>query len=143
MKARKKSTVCTMALPGGTRTTAASSGASRPISTSSRATGVKSASARDNTVAPTLAPQPPQRMARAEMACSDSSALSAKPDVVGAVGAGPLAMAGNSVKRRMKVRSMWSFQRQTQSPAKPNGPREATACRSPVEISASQCRCGR
>ena len=68
MKARKKSTVCTMALPGGTRTTAASSGACRPISTSSRSIGRTLARARDSTVAPTLAPQPPQRMAMAEIA---------------------------------------------------------------------------
>ena len=77
MKARKKSTVCTIALPGGTRTTAASSGACRPISTSSRSIGRSAASARESTVAPTLAPQPPQRMAIAEIACAASSPSSA------------------------------------------------------------------
>ena len=75
MKARKKSTVCTIALPGGTRTTAASSGACRPMSTSSRSTGCSAPSARDSTVAPTFAPQPPQRMATAEMACAASSSI--------------------------------------------------------------------
>ena len=54
MKARKKSTVCTMALPGGTLTTAASSGEFRPINTSLRWIGLSEPSARDNTVAPTF-----------------------------------------------------------------------------------------
>ncbi len=54
MKARKKSTVCTMAMPGGTRTTAASSGACRPMSTSSRSTGCSAPSARDSTDGPHL-----------------------------------------------------------------------------------------
>ena len=125
MKARKKSTVCTMALPGGTRTMAASSGACRPISTSGRSTGCSWPSARESTLAPTLAPQPPQRMATAEIACSDSSALSVSCDAC--MGRAASAMAGSSVKRRMNWRSMWSFQRQTQAPAKPSVPREATA----------------
>ena len=141
MKLRKKSTVCTIALPGGTRTTAASSGACKPISTSSRSTGCRLPSARVKMLAPTLAPQPPQRMAMAEMACFDSSALSAKL-LAGAVPALPGAMAGSSVNLRMKRRSMLSFQRQTQAPAKPRRPREATANWSPVEMSASQLRCG-
>jgi hypothetical protein len=87
MKARKKSTLCTMALPGGTRTTAASSGACRPIRMSSRSIGCTLASARDSTVAPTLAPQPPQRMAMAEMACACSgsvSGISSSPDFAAA-----------------------------------------------------------
>ena len=73
MNERKKSTECTIALPGGTRTTAASSGSFKPMMTSSRSTGCKLLNARESTVAPTFAPQPPQRMAIAEMACSDSS----------------------------------------------------------------------
>ena len=43
----------------------------------------------------------------------------------------------------MNARSTRSFHRQTQSPSATNRPREAIACRSPVEISASACRCGR
>ena len=140
MKARKKSTVCTTALPGGTRTTAASSGECRPMSTSLRSMGSMAASARDNTFAPTLAPQPPQRMAKAEIACKDSSALRANDATAGGRSG---AISGNSVNLRMKLRSMWSFQRHTQSPAKPSAPRDATACWSPVEISDNQSRCGR
>ncbi|MDT4854092.1 hypothetical protein FQZ97_883790 [compost metagenome] len=127
MKLRKKSTVCTMALPGGTRTTAASSGACRPIITSSRSTGCRLPSARVRMLAPTLAPQPPQRMAIAEIAWRDSSALSTRL-LVGAAAAGlASAMAGSSVNLRMKRRSIQSFQVQTQFPAKPMAPREATA----------------
>ncbi len=140
MKARKKSTVCTSALPGGTRSTAASSGAFKPISTSSRSIGWTLASARDSTVAPTFAPQPPQRMAIAEIACvrSPSSSGTASAVVAACSAIGP-----SSLKRRMKRRSIQSFQRHTQSPRAKNAPREATACRSPVLISASQRRCGR
>ena len=147
MKARKKSTLCTMAWPGGTRTTAASSGACRPINTSARSTGLSAPSARDSTVAPTLAPQPPQRMAIAEMACAASSAssltgLTDEP-------AGASVMGARSVNLRMKSRSMRSFQRHSQRltqpvPApRPQPPREATAKRSPVLIRASQLGCGR
>ena len=46
------------------------------MSTSSRSTGCRLLSARESTVAPTFAPQPPQRIATAEIACNDSSALS-------------------------------------------------------------------
>ena len=98
-------------------------------------------------LAPTLAPQPPQRMAMAEMACKDSSDVRLRR-VVGAlpcawmslrswpidrmavcklVPGAWVAMSGNSVKRRMNCRSIRSFQRHTQSPPKPQGPREATA----------------
>ncbi len=58
-----------MALPGGTRTIAASSGACKPITTSSRSAGRSAPSALESVEAPTFAPQPPQRMAIAEMAC--------------------------------------------------------------------------
>ena len=139
MKARKKSTVCTIALPGGTRTTAASSGECSPISTSSRSIGASAPSARDSTVAPTFAPQPPQRIATAESACAASSASSRTPAGARAIAAGG-AIAGKSLKRAMKRRSIQSFQRQTQAPLKPIAPREATAKRSPVLISASQRR---
>ncbi|HET6718498.1 MAG TPA: FAD-dependent oxidoreductase, partial [Rhodocyclaceae bacterium] len=47
----------------------------------------------------------------------------------------------NSLKRRMKRRSIQSFQRQTQSPRANSRPREAMAWRSPVLISASQRDC--
>jgi hypothetical protein len=47
----------TMDTPGGTRSTAASSGACRPISTSGRSTGCSAARARESTPAPTFAPQ--------------------------------------------------------------------------------------
>jgi hypothetical protein len=127
------------ALPGGTRTTAASSGACRPISTSSRVDRVKLASARDSTVAPTLAPQPPQRMAMAEMACSLCSARRAESPRPAARRLRPSAEFGEA---RMKRRSIQSFQRQTQSPRAKSAPREATACRSPVLISASQRAAG-
>ncbi|MCY1546935.1 hypothetical protein D9M68_829620 [compost metagenome] len=127
MKLRKKSTVCTMALPGGTRTTAASSGACSPISTSSRCTGCSCPKARLRMLAPTLAPQPPQRMAIAEMACCDSSALSTRLLAGAADGVAPGAISGSSVNLRMKRRSIQSFQVQTQFPAKPMAPREATA----------------
>ena len=136
-----------MAWPGGTRTTAASSGACRPISTSARSTGASAPSARESTVAPTLAPQPPQRMAIAEMACAASSsssltALAGACALVADIGAKSLNLA-------MKSRSMRSFQRHSQllsrpvPEPKPQPPREATAKRSPVLIRANQLRCGR
>ena len=94
-------------------------------------------------MAPTLAPQPPQRMAIAEIACCDSSGVSGNCGPLAGFGACCGSIGGKSLKRRMKRRSIQSFQRQTQSPAKPMAPREATACVSPVLISASQRRCGR
>ena len=99
-----------------------------------------SASARDSTVAPTLAPQPPQRMATAEIACVCSPRRSGTASPAGRATS---AMAGNSVNLRMKRRSIQSFQRQTSRRARRSAPREATACLSPVLISASQRRCGR
>ncbi len=140
MKARKKSTECTTALPGGTRTTAASSGACRPISTSSRSIGRRPPSARLSTEAPTFAPQPPQRIAIAEIACAASSSPSRMD---GGCARGASGIAGNSLNLAMKRRSIQSFQRQTHRPWKPSAPREATAYWSPVLISASQRFCGR
>jgi hypothetical protein len=144
MNARKKSTVCTMALPGGTRMTAASSGECRPISTSSRSIGCSRASARDSTVAPTLAPQPPQRMAMAEIGLGLFGGERQRARRRWGAVESALDIGGNSLKRRMKRRSIQSFQRQTQSP-----PRRADHAarrdrvRSPVLIRASQRRCGR
>ena len=140
MNARKKSTVCTIALPGGTRTTAASSGECSPIRTSGRSTGCSPPNARDSTVAPTLAPHPPQRMAIADNACAASSPSSRTAEACAGAAS---CIAGNSLNRRMKRRSIQSFQRQTQAPWKCNPPREATAYLSPVLIRANQWRCAR
>ena len=78
----------------------------------------------------------------AEIAWSDSSWLSAKwlaaEAEAGAARWGVIS--GNSENLRMNSRSIRSFQRHTQSPAKPSAPREATAYRLPVLISASQLR---
>ena len=82
-------------------------------------------------------------MACAADDCCASAAL--RSASAGAPGAGAVAMAATpkSEKRCIKRRSIQSFQRQTQAPAKSNAPREATAYRSPVLMSASQWRCGR
>ncbi len=133
-----------MALPGGTFTIAASSGACSPTNTSSRSTGFRLPSARDKTVEPTLAPQPPQRMAIAEMACRLSSCVSAKFGVLlPAVGFALGSMSGKSLNFAMKRRSIQSFHCHTQAPAKPSEPLEATAYLSPVLIKASQVFWGR
>ncbi len=127
--------------------TAASSGACRPISTSSRAIGCTPASARESTVAPTLAPHPPQRIAMAEIACACSASASGTRVVPAAASASESArfagIGSNSLYLRMKRRSIQSFQRQTHSPRTQSAPREATAYRSPVLISASQRGWGR
>jgi hypothetical protein len=73
---------------------------------------VHPASARDSTEAPTLAPQPPQRMAMAEMACA---LLGGQRHGV-AVGRPASAIGSKSVNLRMKRRSIQSFQRQSRSP---------------------------
>ena len=62
MKVRKKSTDCTSARPDGTSIIAASSGESSPIETPAPGDGPSLPSTRSSTEAPTLAPQPPQRM---------------------------------------------------------------------------------
>ena len=66
MKARKKSTVCTIALPGGTRDDrriVRGVEADQHVVALHRVQALQRA---DSTPAPTLAPQPPQRMAMAE-----------------------------------------------------------------------------
>jgi hypothetical protein len=85
-----------------TSTSAASSGASRPTTMSARATGSIRPSARERTVAPTLAPQPPQRMAMAEM--SSSACRSARQQQHPAS-----AISGRSLNLRMKRRSIQSL----------------------------------
>ena len=85
-------------------------------------------SARDSTVAPTLAPQPPQRMAMAEISLSACRSAKGGNDAGGAV------MSGNSLNLRMKRRSIQSFQRHTQAPSATSPLRVPSACRSPVEI---------
>jgi hypothetical protein len=69
--------IWSMIFPGGTVTAAASSGASSPSTTSGRANGRSWLSASCSMVLPTLAPQPPQRMAVA--ASSSIAAASATP----------------------------------------------------------------
>ena len=121
--ARKASTVRTSTLPGGTRTTAASSGASRPRSTSSRRTGVNCASTRSSGVAPTFEPHPPQRIAAVEIAFRSSGPAS--PDAT----AGPASarISGRSAYLAMNRRSIQSFQRHTRAPSTDHGPRPPTA----------------
>ena len=70
------------------------------------------ASARESTVAPTLAPQPPQRMAMAEISLSASRSANG-----GSATAGAGVISGSSLNLRMKRRSIQSFQRHTQSPS--------------------------
>ena len=67
-------------------------------------------SARVSTVAPTLAPQPPHRMARAEIS------LSAARSAIGDCACGGFAISGSTLNLRMKRRSIQSFQRHTQAP---------------------------
>ena len=121
--ARKASTVRTSTLPGGTRTTAASSGASRPTSTSSRRTGVNRASTRSRGVAPTFDPQPPQRIAAAAIARRSSGAASPAA-TAGAAGA---RIAGRSAYRAMNRRSIQSLQRHARAPSNERVPRPPTA----------------
>ena len=142
INARKKSTLCTIAIPLGTLTTAASSGASRPINTSSRLIGWRLASARESTLLPTFAPQPPQRIAAADIACVCSFSSSGTKFCADA-SFGVTFMVGNSLNLRMKRRSIQSFHCHTQFPCAKIAPRDATACWSPVEIKASQRDCGR
>ena len=120
----EKSTVCTRALPGGTRTTAASSGACRLISTSC---GPPAAGLPARATAPWFPPSRSRRSAWPwpETACRDSSAVSASAAGRAAVRAG--VMGGSSLKRRMKRRSIQSFQCQTQPPAAPSMPGHARA----------------
>ena len=133
MKERKWSTVWTTDLPSGTAITAASSGSSRPISTSSRARGRMPATMPASKSGPTLAPQPPQRMSRSGIRGSPGAGA----------GAGSGAISGRSVYLRIQRRSIRSFTRHTQRPDTARPPREATAWASPVEIRLSQARCGR
>jgi len=70
------------------------------------------ASARESTVAPTLAPQPPQRMAMAEISLSASRSANG-----GSATAGAGVISGSSLNLRMKRRSIQSFHRHTQSPS--------------------------
>ena len=134
--ARKASTVLTRTLPGGTETTAASSGASSPTSTSSRRVGCNWRSTRSSGVAPTLEPQPPHRIAAVEIAVNSSG--EARP--TSRVGADPGVMAGRSRYRAMNRRSIQSFHRQTRSPSHDHQPRDPTACRAPVDTSVRNLR---
>ena len=86
-----------------------------------------SASARVSTVAPTLAPQPPQRMAMAEIS------LSASRSANGGSAAGATFISGRSLYLRMKRRSIQSFQRHTHEPSTTIPLRVPTAWRPPVE----------
>ncbi len=124
--ARKLSTVWTESSGPPVSTTAASSGASRPTTTSARSAGATRPSARDSTVAPTLAPQPPHRMASAEM-----SAMAAA-SATGFFARDAAAMSGSSLNLRMKRRSIQSLSRHTQCPPKLTPLRAPTAYLSPV-----------
>jgi hypothetical protein len=117
MKARKKSTVCTIALPGGTRTTAASSGACKPISTSSRSSGC-------------TAGKRSRQHRGADLGAAAAAAHGNRRDGLRRFGRAsgtspwprpawpsPSAGAGRTLNR-MKRRSIQSFQRHTQSPAR-------------------------
>ena len=136
--ARNESTVWTMTLPGGTSTTAASSGSCRPISTSLRGTGFSALSARVKTVAPTFAPHPPHRMAMAEISLITS--LLARP--AGRSVFSSSSMSGKLLNLSMKRRSIQFFQRHIALPLRDQMPREATAYWSPVEIRLRNRRCG-
>ena len=130
---RNASTDCTRSAPGGSCSTEASSGASRPTRTSSRRIGSRRASTRSRSVAPTFEPQPPQRIATVESSRITSGG--ARPGA--GAGAGDLAsdppvalpssISGRSEKRRMNRRSIRSFQRQTHAPSSDQWPRDATA----------------
>ena len=140
---RKASTDCTSSFPGGSEATAASSGASRPTTTSSRRTGSSRATTRSSSVAPTFDPQPPQRMATTDSSRTTSGG--ARPGGRGGSRLLPVvswSITGSSVNRRMKRRSIQSFQRQTQAPSADIRPREATAYRSPVLTRLRNRRCG-
>ena len=86
-------------------------------------------SARVRTVAPTLAPQPPQRMAMAEI-----SLMAAWSAIAGIGAASGCAISGSSLNFAMKRRSMKSLSFQTQAPSKVKPLRAPSAYRSPVEI---------
>ena len=101
-------------------------------------------SARVSTVAPTLAPQPPQRMAMAEIS------LSACRSAKGGSAAGGVAISGSSLNLRMKRRSIQSFQRHTHAPSttrplrcRSRGARRSRPDRAPragAETAARTCR---
>ena len=102
----------------------------KPISTSSRETGSSPASAFSSTVAPTLEPQPPQRMAMADISLIAS--LSTNPRGI-SCRTSP-SMSGSRLNLCMKRRSIQSFQIHTQRPSSAHQEREAMAYLSPVEI---------
>jgi hypothetical protein len=99
-------------MPAGTRTTAASSGVQADQHILALHRMHPGQGARQH-LAPTFAPQPPQRMAMAEIAWSCSSASSVSRSAGRVSGREGMA---NWVNLRMKRRSIQSFQRQIRSP---------------------------
>ena len=118
--------------------TAASSGSAKPMTTSSRVTGCKRLTTRDKTVLPTLAPQPPQRMAMAEISCN--VCLSA----IALLNCGALScvISGSTLKLSIKRRSIQSLTFHNQAPSNDQLLREAMAYLSPVLMRPRKFFCG-
>mmetsp|Transcript_3695 Transcript_3695/g.14947 ORF Transcript_3695/g.14947 Transcript_3695/m.14947 type:complete len:366 (+) Transcript_3695:975-2072(+) len=126
--------------PSGTLTTAASSGASRPTRISGpRFCFGRRAMTRLSTVAPTLAPQPPQRMGTARIAASASAPAAA------AAGGGATSfcfMNSSLLYLSIHARSILSFIVQHQPPSSAKPPLDSTAYLFPVVMSPMKVFCG-
>ena len=103
--------------------------ASRPTTTSSARAGAMPPRARGT--APSLRPWRRSRRSASAMAENSSAAALSASGEVGPRGASGIS--GSALNRRMKRRSMQSFQRQTQSPSTTRPLRVADGVRSPVE----------
>jgi hypothetical protein len=122
--ARNASMVRTASKPSGTCSTAASSSASSPATTSLRLYGDSRDSTRSRMLAPTFDPHPAQRMPApaSSRTCSGDASRARSPSTASAAG-----ISGSRLKRCMKRWSIQFFQRQTQRPSTDHGPRDAIA----------------
>ncbi len=93
----------------------------------------------ESTLLPTLAPQPPQRIAMAEISLIASSPANAWSTS----GKFSALITGSSLNMRMKRRSIQSLARHTQAPSRDQPLREAMAYLSPVLMSPRNFDCGR